>query len=127
VLLGRMASGEMFREGVFRDSWRVRRGGRLVFAEAMRLSGNAGETLARRATLGGAAAFATVLVTGGDSDALRDRARDLITNEAVEAGFSSFDGLCVARLVAQDGAALRRTLVPLLAALGSVTPRVWSL
>jgi urease accessory protein len=127
VLLGRKASGEAYRDGLFRDSWRVRRGGRLVFAEEMRLAGPVGETIARRATLAGAVAFATVLAVGGDGDALRDTGRDLTMNKAIEVGFSSFDGLCVARLVAQDGAALRRALVPLLAALGGSVPRVWSL
>ena len=42
-------------------------------------------------------------------------------------GFSTFDGLCVGRLVAQDGAALRSALVPILHALAGEVPRVWSL
>jgi urease accessory protein len=39
VVFGRSAMGEAVSQGLFADRWRVRRGGRLVFAESARLDG----------------------------------------------------------------------------------------
>ncbi|MDQ0467577.1 urease accessory protein [Labrys wisconsinensis] len=127
VLLGRKASGESLTAGAFHDSWRIRRGGRLVLAEETGFAGDVAATLAAGATLAGAAAYATVVLVDPAAEARLAVARDLLTNEAIEGGISSFDGLCVARLVAQDGGALRAGLIPLLRALGGEVPRVWSL
>jgi urease accessory protein len=127
VLLGRRASGETIREIGFRDSWRIRRGGRLVFAEEMRLGENLATALSGRATLAGAAGFATVLMVAREAENRLADLRRLTIDEAVECGFSSFDGLCVGRLVAQDGASLRTGLVSVLQALGGTIPRVWSI
>ncbi len=44
---------------------------------------------------------------------------------AGEAGISAWNGLALARLVARDGAALRRDLIAVLAALGHGVPRLW--
>ena len=40
VVFGRAAMGERMLHGEFVDRWRVRRGGRLVFAETVRLDGD---------------------------------------------------------------------------------------
>jgi urease accessory protein len=125
VLLGRKASGERLTQGLFRDSWRVRRAGKLIFAEEMAFEGDLAARLAAVTTLKGAAAYASVLLVAPDAASHLQAARDVLTNEAVEGGISTFDGLCVARLIAQDGAALRRELVLLLRALGGELPRVW--
>ena len=42
-----------------------------------------------------------------------------------EVGASAWNGLAVVRLVAKDGAALRRDLVAVLTALGGRLPRLW--
>src|SRR6266852_7784256 len=47
VVFGRAAMGERMRQGEFVDRWRMRRGGKLVFAETIRLDGDIGEQLAR--------------------------------------------------------------------------------
>lgn len=125
VLLGRKASGESLTQGLFRDSWRVRRAGRLVFAEETAFEGDLSARLAKAATLKGAAAYATVLLVAPDAAAHLEPAREVLIKEAAEGGISTFDGLCVARLIAQDGAALRRILIALLRALGGELPRVW--
>ena len=83
--------------------------------------------LAARATLAGGAAFATILLVSPHAENNVESLRALTMNEAAEAGFSSFDGLCVGRLVAQDGAGLRIALVAVLQALGGTVPRVWSI
>jgi urease accessory protein len=125
VLLGRKASGESLTQGLFRDSWRVRRAGRLVFAEETAFEGDLAARLAAAATLKGAAAYATVLLVSPDAASRLGGAREVLTKEAAEGGISTFDGLCVARLIAQDGAALRRVLISLLRALGAELPRTW--
>ena len=125
MLLGRKASGESLTEGLFSDSWRLRRGGRLVYADETALAGDLAARIGAAASLSGTCAYATLLLASPQAAERLDAARDLLTNEAIEGGVSTFDGLCVARLVAQDGATLRRVLVPLLAALGTALPRVW--
>jgi urease accessory protein len=122
VLIGRTAMGERVREGFWADTWRVRRGGRLVFAENVRLEGAIVEKLARPAAAGGAIALANVLIAPVDETMLT-AVRALAF--AGEAGISAWNGLAVARLVAHDGAALRRDLVAVLAALGQSVPRLW--
>ena len=47
VVFGRAAMGERVEQGEFVDRWRVRRGGRLVFAETVRLDGDIGAKLAQ--------------------------------------------------------------------------------
>src|SRR5947208_10421687 len=49
VVFGRAAMGERMSEGEFVDRWRLRRGGRLVFAETVRLDGDIGAKLAQPA------------------------------------------------------------------------------
>src|SRR5580693_2682737 len=49
VVFGRTAMGERMSEGEFVDRWRLCRGGKLIFAENIRLDGDIGEKLARPA------------------------------------------------------------------------------
>ena len=69
VVLGRAAMGEAVREASLNDVWRIRRGGRLVFADGIRLDGDARAIMAGRATGNGAAAFATVVLVAPDAAA----------------------------------------------------------
>jgi urease accessory protein len=122
VLFGRAAMGEEMREGFWADAWRVRRGGRLVFAENVRLDGAIAGKLAASARAGGAIALATVLIAPANEETLSAvRALDF----GGEAGISAWNGIAVARLIARDGALLRRDLIMLLAALGHAVPRLW--
>ncbi len=63
VLLGRQAMGEAAYAARLRDNWRVHRAGRLLHAEATRLSGDRRERDSL-SLLAGAAAFATLLYVG---------------------------------------------------------------
>jgi urease accessory protein len=47
IIFGRTAMGETVRSGLLADRWRIRRGGKLVFAETVRLEGRIAETMAR--------------------------------------------------------------------------------
>jgi urease accessory protein len=125
VVFGRSAMGEAVRQGHFFDRWRVRVGGRLVFAESLRLDGAIADQLARRAVAGGGVAVASVLkLPGGETSVTAVRA--LEKSFAGEVGLSSWNGLTLARLVAPDSVRLRRDLVAVLTALGDVPlPRLW--
>jgi urease accessory protein len=123
VVFGRSAMNETVEQGLFTDRWRIRRDGRLVFAETVRLDGAIAEKLKEPAVAGGGVAIATVLaVPGDDTPAGRVRALDDFCGEV---GVSAWNGLAVVRLCAKDGAALRRDLIAVLRALGAPLPRLW--
>jgi urease accessory protein len=126
AVFGRSAMGETVLEGHFFDRWRVRVGGALAFAETIRLDGEITQRLSERAVTDGGVAVASVLkIPGGEDDVAAIRAMQ--NGFAGEVGVSSWNGLLAARLVAPDGAALRRDLVGVLTALGaSPLPRLWS-
>jgi len=130
VLFGRTAMGEEITDVELDDLWRIRRGGRLVYADRLRLSGDAKAILAGGATGRGARAVASVIVAGHGAEARLDAVRDLLGDGAdgVEAGASAFDGLVSVRLISSDGRSLRRRLEPLLTFLtDGPLPRVWAL
>jgi urease accessory protein len=124
VVLGRSAMGETVDEGSLIDRWRVRRGGRLIFAESVRLDGAIGGKLAKPVVASGGIAFATVLVTPGD-EAKVAAVRAIDERFLGEVGISTWNGITLARLCARDGAALRHDLAAILAALGTNVPRLW--
>ncbi len=124
VLFGRTAMGECVESGRLFDRWRLRRGGRLIFAESVKLDGTVARTLAQSAVAAGATAIATVLIVPAD-EAVVQRVRALDTF-AGEVGISAWNGLALIRLCAPEGAALRRDLIAVLMAVRQTAlPRVW--
>lgn len=127
VVFGRSAMGETVRSGSFVDRWRIRRGGKLVFAETVRLEGGIAAQLAEPAVTGGQVGIATIFIAPGDEShvaAIRDKAEEF----RGEVGVSAWNGFAMARLCAPAGAALRHDLVMVLGALGRATlPRLWSM
>ncbi|MGA3307591.1 MAG: urease accessory protein UreD [Xanthobacteraceae bacterium] len=123
IVFGRSAMGEAVLRGDLFDRWRVRVGGALVFAETLRLDGAIAQRLAQRAVAAENVAIASVLkLPGDDTGVAAVRAIDF----AGEVGVSAWNGLAVARLVAPDGATLRRDLIGVLTALGAgPLPRLW--
>jgi len=125
VVFGRAAMGERMQRGEFVDHWRMRRGGRLVFAENIHLDGDIGEKLARPAIANGGTAIGTALVVPGD-EALVERIRGLSESLAGEVGISAWNGFAMARFCAQDAARLRADMMAVLGrASGSALPRLW--
>lgn len=131
MVMGRAAMGETVTRGRFRDSWRVRRGGDLVYADEARIDGDMAKILSGVSTLGGRAAFASVLLVAPDAEAKLETARATLDSvpDGVLAGVSAFDGLLTARLAAADARPLRAAILDLLSALrdGADIPRVWNL
>lgn len=127
VVFGRTARGERVQTGRLRDRWRVRRDGRLVFADTLELDGALAKQLDRRAVAAGGVAVATVLFVAPDAEARLEALRAVLETAESEAGASAFDGLLTARLVGQTAAALRRDLVAVLTHLGRrPLPRVFA-
>jgi urease accessory protein len=125
VVFGRSAMGERVQKGEFVDRWRLKRGGRLVFAETVRLDGDIGEKLKRPAVAKGGVAIGTALIVPGD-EALLERIRELATSFGGEVGISSWNGFAMARFCAQDAARLRADMMAVLGrASGSALPRLW--
>jgi urease accessory protein len=124
VVFGRAAMGEKMLSGSFIDRWRLRRGGRLVLAETVRLDGDIGAKLARPAVAKGGAAIGTALIVPGD-EALVARIREASESFGGEVGISAWNGFAMARFCAQDAAKLRADMMAVLAASGSALPRLW--
>lgn len=125
VVLGRTAMDETVGTGSLRDRWRIRREGRLVFADDLRLEGTVAELAAGAPILGKARAFASLLLVTDDAARFLGPLRAAL---GPLGGASALDGKLFARVVAPDGFSLRRALLPALTILrgGAPLPRVWS-
>ncbi|HEY8575154.1 MAG TPA: urease accessory protein UreD [Devosia sp.] len=125
VLLGRDAMGETARHARFADRWRIRRGGRLVHAEATRIAGVPELERDGIALLAGASAFATVIYIGADAE----KRQAQLPAASPGVGISRIGERLVVRVLAPSGLALRRLIVPIIAQLSGNggLPRLWSL
>jgi urease accessory protein len=126
VVFGRTAMGERVVSGAFSDRWRIRRNGRLIFADTFKLAGEIGVILARGAVADNACAVATLLQVAPEAETKIDHVR-AVSAEAVEFGVSAFDGLIVVRMVARESLALRRAILSMLHAFGAPPPRAFTL
>jgi urease accessory protein len=127
LVFGRLARGESRIDARLTESWRIRRDGRLVFADETRLV-DAGAALDRMAVGAGARALATIVAAAPGVEArLGDLRAALETaSEGVETGASAFDGLIVARLLSASPARLRAAVIASILALGGRRPpRLW--
>lgn len=130
LILGRGSHGETVHLGHFRDRWRVRVDGRLVHAEEFALGPAISRQMERKVFGGGARAFATILLIDDDAEQALAPLREVLGPD----GAASFwragrTGKLLARLVAEDGYALRRRLIPALKLLNGQAPlpKLWSL
>ena len=125
ILLGREAMGESARGALLRDNWRIRRDGRLVHAEATKLSADPLERDGL-SLLDGALRFATVLYVGDDAERRLDPVRAMLTGRR---GASVIGERLIVRAMAESGLALRRIIAPIIATLSGAgtLPRLWHL
>ena len=122
VILGREAMGETVQDAQLTDRWRIRQGGKLIFADDLAFGGTPPATAA---TLGEARAFATVVLVAEDAEALLDPTRNAI---GARGAASAWSGKLVARLAARDGFDLRKSLIPALTVLAGrrSLPKTWT-
>ena len=123
VVLGRAAMGETVRELAFSDWREVRRQGRPVLVEPLRIT--AATLQAGPAGLNGARALATVaLVAPGAEDALA--AVRACMPDGIEAAASGWDGKLIVRLIGPDLLPVKRGVARVLNVMrGVALPRVW--
>lgn len=121
TVLGRRESGETLRRIQFREDWTVKRGGRLLHSERLRIEG---ALPVGHAELQNAGALATLLLVAPDAEAHAVRCHPFL---GPKGGISAWDGRLVIRLLEEDGYRLRKRLLSLVAALlpPAEIPRVW--
>ena len=144
-VLGRAAHGEVFSQGFLSDRIEIRRAGRLVWVDALRLGDPNGEkprakslinrTLASPAGFGGYPAIATVFHAAPEAETRLAATRTIIEHipDTARAAATALDGLLIARFLAPDAFTLRQCVAQFVtgfrAHLGRapVMPRFWSL
>ncbi|WP_433928945.1 urease accessory protein UreD [Sorangium cellulosum] len=134
TVFGRLARGERFTAGALHDVWRVRRGGRLAWADALSLSGDIAAQIASPAGFGGATAAGLALLVADDAAAWVDEARARLARGSSRAGATLVGGVLVARALGAEPAHVRRDLTDLVSWLRAARsghparmPRFWSI
>jgi urease accessory protein len=127
VVFGRAAFHEEVIDGHFEDRWRIRRGGRLVYADTLRLSGAISDLLRSPSVAGGATAIATVLYAAADAEARLEEARDILGQAGSgQMAAIAWNGLLALRFISPTIAELRRHVVHFLVHFRNQSmPRVW--
>ena len=126
LVFGRLAMGESVRSGELYDRWRIRRAGRLIFAEDLRIAGDIAAILDRPALGGGARATATVLLVAPEAELLLESVRAALSVSAADWGASAWNGMLTVRALSRSPDRVRATIVAVLKALrGQAAPRVW--
>jgi urease accessory protein len=124
LVFGRAAMGETVQLAWLRDGIRIRRDGRLVMNDAIRMDGEVARLLQRTAIARGAGAAATIWFVAREVEARLDAVRAILPDEAAA---SAWNGMLVTRLLADNAAALRLATTAVLHVLrdGRPLPRVW--
>lgn len=126
-VFGRIASGEVMGDGLVRDRWRIRRDGRLAFAETTRLDGDLAPLLDRATVAGGARATALMVIVAPDAEDMRDRVRDALGDCRADHGVSAWNGLLVVRALASGLDAVHDVVQRVVRiAMGGAVPRAWA-
>jgi urease accessory protein len=109
LVLGRGTRGEVYRGGLVHDSWRIRRDGRLVWADTLHVAGDFAEGGRASFGFGHAAAIATIVYAGPGAASHLDLGRHL--SEPPTGDATSFDDLLILRMTREDPYALRRDVM----------------
>jgi urease accessory protein len=127
VVFGRGARNERIESGLFEDRWRIRRGGRLVYADTLRLVGPVADLLQKPSVGKGARAIATLVYVAPDAEARLESVRkSLGSNDRCETAASAWNGMLAVRFCAATIESLRSVACPfLLDFRGEALPRVW--
>ena len=133
LVLGRAAHGEKISAGHIMDSWRVRKDGRLVWADTFRVTDQVFPHLSRKALLSDCAALATLLYFGPDLEERLQFVRDLASSLECQCASTLVGGLMVVRFAAKASCDLRSALRNLLQRFGNQlapgpfrVPKMWS-
>jgi len=109
-VLGRAAHGEEVVGGYITDSWRVRKDGRLIWADTFRVTDGIFPHLHRKALLSDCKALATLIYFGRDLEARLELLRGVAASLGCRCAVTSVGGLIIVRLAAKMSSDLRIAL-----------------
>jgi urease accessory protein len=133
LVLGRAAHGEIVVGGYITDSWRIRKDGRLIWADSFRIADETFAHLNRKALLSNCNAIATLIYFGLDLDKRLDFLREIIPSLGCNCAATLVGGLIVVRFAAEESSDLKLALRSFLQQFGPElgsgpfrVPKVWS-
>ncbi len=125
LVFGRVAMGESLNQARVHDSWRIRRGGKMIVADSFAFLDPVSVTRSK-ACLFGAKSLANVLYVAPDAEQKLGAVRDMLGRMDIEGAASAWNGILSIRLVAQNVQVLRKSLISFLIDFrGGKMPRVW--
>jgi len=136
LVFGRTAMGETLDHGLVRDTWEVRREGKLQWADALHLAGDLTIPLNHPAGFGGARAAATSILVADDAAEHLGFVRDVLSGmpDGVKCAATVVGGILVTRWLAFDAQSLRTAFGVYWSAmrheiqgLPGVMPRLWQM
>ena len=110
LVLGRAAHGEEITGGHIADSWRVKRDGRLIWADSFRASDQTFPHLHRKALLSDCKAFGTLVYFGPHLNARLEFLRAVASSRGCYCSMTSVSGLIIARFAARTSFEMRLAL-----------------
>ena len=133
LVLGRAAHGEEVIRGQITDSWRVKKDGRLIWADSLRVTDEVVPLLRKPALLADFKAIATMVYFGPDPDEWLQLIRNLSPSPNCDCVATVVAGLLVARFAARVSAELRDGVRAVLQQFGRAAgagpfriPKMWS-
>jgi urease accessory protein len=134
LVFGRAARGERFTRGRLFESWRIRFGEALVWADALSLEDDVAAALAAPAGFAGAGALATAVYVGADAAAHLPLARALAEEGGCRGGATLLGPVLLARFLDPRAEIVRAALARYVAGLRhaaaglpATLPRLWGI
>lgn len=128
LVFGRRAHGERFLSGAMHDRWRIVRGGRPLWRDALKVKGG-DHAFDAAAGFAGARALATVIYAGPDLKDCLEMTRDVLNGRA---GATVVRDLLIVRMLGEEAGAVKLALGDLVGRLRhrafgrpAAPPRVW--
>jgi urease accessory protein len=133
LVLGRAAHGEVVVSGSVLDGWRVKRDGRLIWADSFRITDEIFPHLNGKALLANCKAVATLIYFGPYLEKRLDLLREIIPTLGCNCAATLVSGLIVVRFAAKESSDLKlalgsflRQLEPELGSGPFRVPKMWS-
>ena len=126
LVFGRTAMGERLVSGLFRDQWRIRRDGKLVFAENILLRDETFRMLSDPAIAGDSNTATTLVYVAPRAEDQLAGVRQVIQTAELECAASAWNGLLVIRGLSSGVEPVRHLMSEIVPTLQRGTlPRVW--
>jgi urease accessory protein len=114
LVLGRAAHGEEIRSGHIRDSWLVRRDGRLIWADSFLVTESTFPHLTRKALLSDRRTIGTLIYFGPHLDRRLEKIREVAQSQQCDSAVTMVGGLIVVRFASRVSSDLRIALTQML-------------